>query len=52
MFSHPEMIIAPGAAIIIIVLAFNFLSDALQIAVDPRFSTHMKKKQVKRGIMT
>ncbi len=28
--SHPEMMFAPGIAIVIIVMAFNFLSDALQ----------------------
>ncbi len=36
MFTHPEMMFAPGIAIVIIVMAFNFLSDALQIAIDPR----------------
>ncbi len=38
MFTHPEMMFAPGIAIVIIVMAFNFLSDALQIAIDPRIS--------------
>ncbi|MGM0852789.1 MAG: staphylopine uptake ABC transporter permease subunit CntC [Bacillota bacterium] len=36
MFTRPELLLAPGLAIIIIVMAFNFLSDSLQIALDPR----------------
>jgi nickel transport system permease protein len=36
MFTRPELLLAPGLAIIVIVMAFNFLSDSLQIALDPR----------------
>lgn len=41
-FSKPELMLAPGLAIIIVVAAFNFLSDALQVALDPtlRASNH------------
>ena len=54
MFTHPEMMFAPGIAIVIIVMAFNFLSDALQIAIDPRISSKDKLRSVKRSgaIMT
>ncbi|RZH69820.1 ABC transporter permease, partial [Staphylococcus aureus] len=34
MFTHPDMMFAPGSAIVIIAMAFNFLSDDLQIAID------------------
>ena len=53
MFTHPEMMFAPGIAIVIIVMAFN-LSDALQIAIDPRISSKDKLRSVKRSgaIMT
>lgn len=53
MFTRPEMMLAPGIAIIIMVSAFNFLSDALQVALDPRLhqstdsSTQSKKWQVR-----
>ncbi|MFC0274022.1 nickel/cobalt ABC transporter permease [Metabacillus herbersteinensis] len=36
MFTRPELMLAPGLAIIIVVSAFNFLSDALQVALDPK----------------
>ncbi|MBC6972396.1 ABC transporter permease subunit [Bacillus sp. Xin] len=39
MFSKPELMLAPGLAIIIVVSAFNFLSDAFQIALDPKLRT-------------
>ncbi|EHV5249226.1 ABC transporter permease subunit [Staphylococcus pseudintermedius] len=48
MFSHPELMFAPGIAIIVIVLAVNFLSDALQIAIDPKLSQQMKQR-IKKG---
>ena len=48
MFTHPEMMFAPGIAIVIIVMAFNFLSDALQIAIDPRISSKDKLRSVKK----
>ncbi len=34
-FQSPWLIIAPGVAILIIVLAFNFLGDGLRDAIDP-----------------
>lgn len=34
-FQSPWLIIAPGMAILIIVLAFNFLGDGLRDAIDP-----------------
>jgi nickel transport system permease protein len=36
MFTRPELMLAPGLAIIVVVSAFNFLSDALQVALDPK----------------
>ncbi|NMH69387.1 ABC transporter permease subunit [Bacillus sp. RO3] len=36
MFTRPELLLAPGFAIITIVMSFNFLSDSLQIALDPK----------------
>ncbi|HWO95898.1 MAG TPA: nickel/cobalt ABC transporter permease [Bacillus sp. (in: firmicutes)] len=36
MFTRPELMLAPGLAIVIVVLAFNFMSDALQVALDPK----------------
>ena len=35
LFSEPWIAIAPGVAILIIVLAFNFLGDGLRDAIDP-----------------
>lgn len=36
MFTRPELMLAPGLAVIIIVSAFNFFSDSLQVALDPK----------------
>lgn len=36
MFSRPELMLAPGLAIVIAVSAFNFLADGLQVALDPK----------------
>ncbi|MFD2611338.1 staphylopine uptake ABC transporter permease subunit CntC [Paenibacillus gansuensis] len=36
MFSRPEMMLAPGLAMIAVVSALNFLSDSLQILLDPK----------------
>lgn len=49
MFTHPEMMFAPGIAIVVIVLAFNFLSDALQVTIDPRLAEERKPWFKKRG---
>ncbi|MCZ8521265.1 MULTISPECIES: staphylopine uptake ABC transporter permease subunit CntC [Paenibacillus] len=45
MFSRPEIMLAPGLTIIIIVSAINFLSDALQVALDPKLMTSKDKLQ-------
>jgi nickel transport system permease protein len=48
MFTRPELMLAPGLAIISIVSAFHFLSDALQVALDPKLVTskHKHKEHV------
>jgi ABC-type dipeptide/oligopeptide/nickel transport system permease subunit len=35
LFSEPWVAISPGVAILILVLAFNFLGDGLRDAIDP-----------------
>lgn len=47
MFSRPEIILAPGLTIIIVVSAFNFLSDALQVALDPKLMATQRELQGK-----
>lgn len=47
MFSRPELMLAPGLAIVIVVSAFNFLSDALQKVIDPKLSTSTNKYKEK-----
>ncbi|MGF9913103.1 nickel/cobalt ABC transporter permease [Paenibacillus ehimensis] len=47
MFSRPELMLAPGLAIIVVVSAINFLSDALRAAVDPKLRTSHRKLQEK-----
>jgi len=39
MFSKPELMLAPGFAIILVVSCINFLSDSLQVALDPKLTT-------------
>ncbi len=50
MFTRPELMLAPGLAIIIIVSALNFLSDSLQVILDPRLviskNLRIKNKEV------
>lgn len=48
MFSRPEFMLAPGLTIIIVVSAIHFLSDALQVALDPKLlnSKHKQQDQV------
>ncbi|WP_169089158.1 staphylopine uptake ABC transporter permease subunit CntC [Paenibacillus sp. PL91] len=51
MFSRPEFMLAPGLAIVIVVSAFNFLADSLQVALDPKLMTRSirrRSKEVKR----
>ncbi|QFT87249.1 Glutathione transport system permease protein GsiD [Bacillus sp. THAF10] len=43
MFTRPELMLAPGLAIIIVVSAFNFLSDSLQVALDPKLASSKNK---------
>ncbi|NMH73942.1 ABC transporter permease subunit [Bacillus sp. RO2] len=45
MFIRPEMMLAPGIAIMLVVMAFNFLSDSLQVALDPKL-VRTKSKRV------
>ncbi|WP_183601436.1 staphylopine uptake ABC transporter permease subunit CntC [Paenibacillus phyllosphaerae] len=43
MFSRPELMLAPGLAIVLTVSAVNFMSDALQTALDPTLSKTNRK---------
>jgi nickel transport system permease protein len=43
MFTRPELMLAPGLAIVIVVSAFNFLSDSLQVALDPKLVNSKNK---------
>ncbi|ANU11213.1 peptide ABC transporter permease [Planococcus antarcticus DSM 14505] len=45
MFTRPELMLVPGLAIVIVVSAFNFLSDSLQVALDPKLVTSKKRKK-------
>ncbi len=45
MFTRPELMLAPGLAIMIVVSAFNFLSDALQVALDPKLAKSKTRHQ-------
>ncbi|PPA70390.1 staphylopine uptake ABC transporter permease subunit CntC [Jeotgalibacillus proteolyticus] len=45
MFTRPELMLAPGLAIVIVVSAFNFLSDSLQVALNPALSTGQKRSK-------
>ncbi|MDF2644897.1 MAG: peptide transporter permease [Paenibacillus sp.] len=47
MFSRPELMLAPGLTIIIVVSAINFLSDSLQVALDPKLRASRYKRQGK-----
>ncbi|MED1440263.1 ABC transporter permease subunit [Aeribacillus composti] len=47
MFSRPELMLAPGLATIIVVSSFNFLSDALQVALDPKLISSTNRLQEK-----
>lgn len=48
MFSRPELMLAPGLAIIIVVSSFNFLSDALQVALDPKLLNSRNRYERKK----
>ncbi|MFC4098705.1 staphylopine uptake ABC transporter permease subunit CntC [Paenibacillus xanthanilyticus] len=43
MFSRPELMLAPGVAVVVVVSAFNFLADALQTALDPKLLTSRQR---------
>lgn len=45
MFTRPELMFAPGLAIVIVVSAFNFLSDSLQVACDPKLGNFKDRKK-------
>ncbi|HZG14567.1 MAG TPA: nickel/cobalt ABC transporter permease [Candidatus Bathyarchaeia archaeon] len=45
MFSRPELMLAPGLTIVIIVSAINYLADTLQVALDPKLMTSKNKQQ-------
>lgn len=45
MFSRPELMLAPGIAIILVVSAVNFLSDSLQVALDPKLISSQDNPQ-------
>lgn len=52
MFTRPELLLAPGLAIIILVSAVNFLSDSLQKAIDPKLMLAGKRTESRAaGIM-
>ncbi|MGK9252254.1 nickel/cobalt ABC transporter permease [Paenibacillus humicus] len=48
MFSRPELMLAPGLMIVLTVSAVNFLSDAMQQAVDPQAGSS-KRHQPERA---
>ncbi|MHA7964721.1 staphylopine uptake ABC transporter permease subunit CntC [Paenibacillus sp. CAU 1782] len=48
MFSKPELMLAPGIAIVLVVSAVNFLSDGLQRMLDPKLMSSRPLGQ-KRG---
>lgn len=52
MFTRPELMIAPGLAMVIVVSAFNFLSDSLQVALDPRLVNAKNKHKEKLPVST
>lgn len=51
MFTRPELMLAPGLAIIILVSAVNFLSDALQKALDPKLMLLGKRSEAGAGVI-
>ncbi|WP_391574709.1 staphylopine uptake ABC transporter permease subunit CntC [Cohnella sp.] len=49
MFVKPELMMAPGLAIMLIVAAVNFLTDSLQTALDPKLLTAGRGARSRRG---
>lgn len=40
MITHPQQMMAPGLAILVVVAAFNFLGDSIRDALDPKYNRH------------
>lgn len=40
MITHPQQMLAPGLAILVVVAAFNFLGDSIRDALDPKYNRH------------
>lgn len=49
MFSRPELMLAPGIAVVVVVSAFNFLADALQTALDPKLMSSGTKLRERKA---
>lgn len=49
MFTRPELMLAPGLAIVMVVSAVNFLSDSLQNALDPKLMTSSNRNKTSRS---
>jgi len=45
MFSKPELMLAPGIAIVLVVSAVNFLADSLQRILDPKLMSFRPSRQ-------
>ncbi|MBM7702361.1 staphylopine uptake ABC transporter permease subunit CntC [Metabacillus iocasae] len=50
MFTKPELMLAPGISIVIVVSAFNFLADSLQVALNPTLANEKKPLLVKMNV--
>ncbi|MEE6132802.1 MULTISPECIES: staphylopine uptake ABC transporter permease subunit CntC [Priestia] len=51
-FTKPELLLPPSLAIITVVLAFNFLADALQVALNPKLANSKARMQKEAHIVT
>nr|WP_092070823.1 nickel/cobalt ABC transporter permease [Dendrosporobacter quercicolus]NSL48384.1 ABC transporter permease subunit [Dendrosporobacter quercicolus DSM 1736]SDM15092.1 nickel transport system permease protein [Dendrosporobacter quercicolus] len=40
MITHPQQMLAPGLAILLVVSAFSFLGDSIRDALDPKYNRH------------
>ncbi len=45
MLLHPEQMLAPGVAIIIVCVAFAFLGDSLRDAMDAKHESHLSRRK-------
>ncbi|MCM3184530.1 staphylopine uptake ABC transporter permease subunit CntC [Priestia megaterium] len=50
-FTKPELLLPPSLAMITIVLAFNFLADAIQVALNPKLASSKVGIQTKAKIV-